>query len=286
MATLQGSVYPAQLNSAEDLTGSTVTVTVTAPDGTVSTPTVTPSGTTSATADIPATQAGDWLIVWSITGALTGVIQDQFHVKAAALNLLSLPDLKTELNIRSTDTTWDTQLTGWLDTAATVVQNVTGPILPTPRTDVFDGGGEFVILRARWVKSITTVLENIGTINWTLTEQPLGQSVDAFGYTWDRATNRIVRRTWGGSPASFTPGRDIVQVTYLAGMASIPQAIQQATARMIEHWQRKTDNPFRASGSFSGQPGDDAGVTMVGHYEIPNAAMELLEPFRRRPGIF
>lgn len=280
MSVLQGSVYGAELVADDDLTAATVTCTVTAPDLTISTPLVSISGTV-ASAPVPATQVGTYLIVWSSSGTVVGSQQDQFSCKPAVPDLMSLPDIKEELNIRQTDTTKDAKLRRWLSAANGQIENITGPIRPYPQTDYFDGGTEYVVLMARWVSAITSVKENWTGTDYTLTEQPVGASTDSYGYTWDRDTNTIYRRLTGGQAAMFQPGRRSVAVSYTGGLLTIPDDIQLATAELIKHWYRKSQ-PYQG-GAYGANQGD---AEPVGNYMVPNAVLELLETYRRPPGIF
>jgi hypothetical protein len=67
-------------------------------------------------------------------------------------------------------------------------------------------------------------------------------------------------------------------------MPSIPDDIQLARAadRALVPEER---GPFRTGTPFNAAGGDDA-MNMPGNYMVPNEVMELLEPWRRPPGIF
>ena len=282
MSILLGGVYLAQYTVPGVLAGTTVTLTVTAPDGTTTTPAV--ALDIPCTAKVPASLVGSYLLVWSAAGTVVDVQQDQFTVEKPSLDLVSLSDLRDELNIAPVDRTKDVKLRRWLKAATAVVEKICGPILPAPRTEYHDGGGSFLVLPFRWVQSIQDVHETWGATNFTLTEQPLGQASTPYGYTWDKTINRIVRRTYGGGLAFFPPGIDVVSITYTVGMATIPDDIQLATTALVKHFYRKNELPNRAA--FSAQPADDTGMTMVGNYYVPNEVIELIEPWRATPGIF
>lgn len=276
-------MYVAQLVADSDLTGATVVCTVTAPDLTVSTPTPTIS-TVTATAPVTASQVGTYLVSWSVTGTVVGAQQDQFSCVPVTIDLISLPDLKDELNIRATDTSKDAKLRRWMRAANTVIENVTGPIRPYPQTDYFDGGTTTIVLMARWVSAITSVKENWSGTDYTLTEQPVGASTSSYGYTFDRDTNTLVRRFTGGQPTVFFPGVRNVAVAYTGGLTVIPEDIQIATAELIKHWYRR-NQPSRG-GPFGTAAGDDTGMDAVAGYLIPNAVLEMLAEWRRPPGIY
>lgn len=281
MSIILGSAYTATYTAVAPLSGSTATLMVVAPDQSTATPAVVVSGAT-ATAVVPAVLVGSYLLVWSVVGTITDAQQDQFSVVAASLDLVDLADIRDELNISPSDTTRNAKLRRWAKSATTVVEKITGPILPRTRVDLFDGGLSFVVLPYRWVQSITSVVETRGVTNYTLTNQPLGASVNAFGYTWNPNTNKIIRRAMGAE-SIFPLGPSIVAVTYTLGMAAIPDDIQQGAAELIKHWYRKSEVPFR--GAFSAAPQEESGL-MVGNYFIPNGVMELLEPWRAFPGFF
>ena len=280
---LQGSVYPAELVAGSDLTGATITCTVTAPDLTSATYSggqVTVAGST-ATVSIPAVQTGTYLLVWTVSGPVSGVQTDQFTVAPARIELASVGFVREQLNIA--DTSKDDKLREWLSAAGDLIETVTGPIRPAVTTQYFDGGSSTVVLRSRWVSAVQTVTETWGATLQTLTEQPLGASVDAYGYTWNRDTNEITRRTYGGGVYRFSAGPGAVAVTYVAGLTTIPGDVQLATARLIAHWYRKAETAFRGT-SFGGGSSDDPSL-LPGNYMLPNEVMELLEAWRRPPEV-
>ena len=104
MSVLTGDVYVASYTApgGNPLTGATVAVTVTRPDGSTATPATTVSGST-ATASIPAPQVGDYLLVWAVSGTITDIEVDQFTAIAPRLQLLNLRDLRDELNLGTAD---------------------------------------------------------------------------------------------------------------------------------------------------------------------------------------
>ena len=288
MPVLQGDAYIASYAaSGGTLAGATVTLTVTAPDGTTSTPAASVNATAgTALATVPAAQAGSYLLVWLVTGSVTDVEQDQFTALMPALELISLTDARDEVGLDPNDHTYDAKLRRWIHAAADVIEHVCGPIRGQARTDFFDGDTTFVVHPYRWVKALTAVSETRGITVYPLTEQPLGSSVNAFGYTWDRTVNKIIRRGYGGGVVLFPPGEQIVRVDSLLGFATIPTDIQMAAADLVAHWYKRSLTP--GGGTRIGYPGtESAGDEMrVGNYLVPNATMELLSPWTRRPGIF
>lgn len=283
MSVIQGAVYQATYVGPADLSGSNVVLTVTAPDSTTSTPAVTTVGS-GASATVPATVVGAYLLVWSVTGVVVDSVMDQFTCVKASLGLISLSDLKDQINYSGTDYSQDAKLRRFIQTATDVVENITGPILPKTETYVIDGGGTFFVIPRRWVSSITSVVETIGVVNYALTEQPLGFSVNNYGYTWDRSIQKVVRRGGAGAAIPFAGGSDNVSCVYVAGLSTIPQDITDAAGELIRHWWVNGQEPFR--GAFQAQPGDDTGTITIMGYAVPNRVVEMLLPYRRSDGIF
>lgn len=281
MSVIQGAVYPATYTGPASLSGSTVVLTVTAPDLTTSTPAVTVTAA-SATATVPAVQVGQYLLVWTVTGTVVDAQQDQFSVVAPGLDMVSLADIKEDLRLNPTDTTYDAQLRRWIKTAAGVIERITGPILPKTETYVVDGGTDFFVLPHRWVQSITSIVETIGVVNYTLTEQPLGFSVNNYGYTWDRAVHKIVRRGAAGAAIPFAAGINSVSCIYVAGMTVIPEDIQLGANALVKHFFRKGNTPVKSLL----KPVAENEMVMVANYYVPNEVLELITPYALAPGIF
>lgn len=279
MPELLGAPYAATLVSGADLTGSTVTCTVTAPDGSTASASPTVSGSTATVTIVPA-QVGTYLLVWAISGLVSGGQTDQFTVEAPTLDLVSLSEVRSELNINLSDTSKDVKLREWMRAATGVVENVTGAILPKTRTDIFPGRCRTIVLPERWVAAVTSVQEANGASTVVLTEQTFGTAGNGYSYTWDRVTNALSRVS-GYGPSMFGP---LVSVTYTAGLTTIPADIRVAAAELIKHWNAKAQ-PVRSGGPtpYGSAAGDDG--VMVGNYMVPNAVMELLEPYRRPPGV-
>lgn len=280
MTVIQGAVYSASYVGASG--GTSAVLTVTAPDSTTTSPAT--SGAAGAfTANVPAALVGVYLLVWTVTGAGTDVQVDQFTVTAPTLQLMSLSDLKDQLNVSVTDTSGTAKLRRFIQSAGDVVKNITGPILPETRNYTVDGGGVFLVLPQRWVISMVSLIETITIVNYTLTEQPLGSSINNYGYTWDRPVGKITRRGGGGTAMPFAPGVMNVSATYIAGMPTIPQDITDAAGELIRHWWANGQQPWRSAFSPSG---DDAGSQPIMGYAIPNRVIEMLTPYRSNPGIF
>jgi len=282
MSVLQGDVFAASYTAPAT---ATVVLTVTAPDGTTSTPSVVTGAAPVYTSTVPASQVGAYLLTWAASGAATDVFADQFTVVAPSLQLISYGDLVDQINISATDTTTSARLRRFIQSATDVVQNITGPVLPVTKTTYFDGGQSSVTLPYKWVKSITSVVEWWGGATiYTLTAQTPGSSMGTFNYLWDTSSNSITRYA-GGFPTSFFPLENSVTVTYVAGMVTIPQDITDATGELVRHWWQHGQQPRSVSFTNPGAD-DDTGTISVMGYAVPNRVNEMLAPYARRPAIF
>jgi hypothetical protein len=282
MSILQGDIYSASYTAP---LAATVVLTVTAPDGTTSTPTVVTTAAPVYTSTVPAVQVGVYLLTWVASGAVVDVYVDQFSVAAPTRSLISLGDLRDQLNISATDTTATAKLLRFMQSATDVIQNITGPLMGQSRTDYFDGNRETVVLMVRWVQSITTITETLGTTTFTLTEQPLGAGgATQFGYTWDRNTHKITRRA-NGLTSCFPDGDGNVAVTYKQGINPLPQDITDATGELIRHWWQNGQQPRSVSFTNPGQNDDAGAVGSIGYW-VPNRVNELLAPYALGPVIF
>lgn len=197
-------------------------------------------------------------------------------------NLILLQDAKDFLNI--TSTTYDAELQDFIDAASAVAEFYTGDLLGDTYTEVHDGGDSAIYTRHTPIKTVTMLTEYVGSITYTLTNQPLGQSVDAWGYTIDDPqAGRIVRRSASGIVWRFVPGVGNVSVTYTTGVAVVPAQVKKAVEFIVRHlWDsQRGAQPRPVAG------GDDDGTTSVPGvgYAIPNRAIELLETVPRMPVI-
>lgn len=109
------------------LVDATVALTVTAPDGTTSTPSVTHASTGTYTADFDLTSAGVWFWVWSVSGTVVDVETGQITASDPGPVLYSsLARLKKALNMAPTNVSDDEALLSALNTASRDVEQFCG----------------------------------------------------------------------------------------------------------------------------------------------------------------
>lgn len=265
-----GALYPITVevrNAAGVLTSpSTKTLTITLPDLSTVTPTLTDTGGL-LTYDYPTTAAGrhTWRVV--TTGPVTA--------KAGAFNaapadpgwILDLRDAKRHLNMAATVTTDDDELGDMMSVVTEVVEQIVGPVAARVYTERVRSGTTALLLTHYPVVSVTSVTSVSGSPTWTT------------GFDVDAAAG-IVRLSAGGY---FTGGP--WNATYVAGRTVIPARFVQAGKEMLRHlWE--TQRGSSAGSAYRPSLGEDqvfssaAGMT----YSIPKRVVELLQ-YDQVPGI-
>jgi hypothetical protein len=259
----------------------TLTLAVTLPDQTVANPAPVKDGVGLYHYDYPTTQSGRHLAVWTGTGNNARVWPYEFYVDTIDSGyVISLDDAKTYLRITNTNS--DDKLRLYLEAASEVVEFYRGDMIRRTYTEVYSGGDPTIYVRHTPLLSVTTLTEYVGSITYTLTNQPLGASVDAWGYTIDDLpSGRIVRRSASGLVWRFVPGVGNVTITYTTGVAVIPATVRIAAMMILEHLWENQRGPMP---SPVAQAGNETTVPGI-NYAIPLEAIELLESTSRNPVI-
>jgi hypothetical protein len=244
----------------------TMVCTITLPDGTTATPSVTNSGTGLYDITYIPVQAGRFGVRWVATGTNACAFTDTFEVNdPTVLGVVSLQDAKDHLNI--TTTTNDEELRRFLWVATDLCEQYAGRVLGRKTvTDIFDGGSARLRLRHPVALSVTTVVEN-------------GVTLDAASYRLDATTGMFVERVGSNGLISFggmfSGSVDAITVTYVAGFQIVPPTVQQAVLEALRHlWQTQ-----RGASSVSAlvSSGDDYTPGMS--FSLPRRVMELLGPW-------
>lgn len=241
-------------------TDATVVLTVTAPDGTVSTPALTHPAIGTYYGDVTFSQAGDWLCVWTSTGAVVSVDSDQIHVIPSSLRIVGLAEVKEHGNI--TTTASDRELLDFIGTSQQMIEDLVGVTVPQTITEtVYSSSGTLWFSYAP-ILSVTSVTE-------------YGATVDPGLYVIDAAAGSITRtdrRYWYA--AEVSP----VTYVYRAGRVPIPEGIRWGAKELtIALW--RSTQAQRGGRSR----GEDA-ATPAG-YALPNRVREALSPFLLIPAV-
>ena len=243
-------------NEAGDPTDATVTLTMTAPDGTVTTPTVSHDGTGLYSAQVTFNQTGDWLRVWSATGAVVATDADQVHVIATDLRIVGLAECKEHGNI--TTTANDRELLDFIGTAQQMIESEVGLTVPQTITETIYANAPTLLLSKTPVLSVQTVTE-------------YGATVDPALYVLDANAGTIARTDCRGWSATATSP---VTWVYRAGRSPIPEAIRWAGKELTIHLWRSTQ-------AQRGGRGRGDNTDSVAGFGMPNRVREALIPFSR-----
>lgn len=242
--------------SATPVNATTVTLTITLPDGTTVTPSVTnpPATTGTYLYDYPASVPGRHVVRWTSTGP-QAAFTDVFDVRGQDNpTLVSLADVKRQLSF--TGSVRDEEARWYAEAVTGVVERELG-LAVVRRTRVEDHHNVRGALTLNWTPVVS--LTSMVLVNGT--------------YTWDVSTLHCSPSGVVMSPLGVAPYGD-VRVTYLAGMAQIPAEYGLAAEIIIQHlWQTK--RPERGSGSRTNALADSMGYQQAG-FAIPNRARELL----------
>lgn len=184
------------------------------------------------------------------------------------MTLLTLAEAKTALNI--TSTTYDTELQDYIDGTIAAVEYLCGPTSSTNATEVLHGVGALVLTNTP-VLTVTSVTGDL-------------MGARDMNYIRFDADSGVVRPKATVIP--LLP--DWYTVVYTYGRATIPAALKQAAKVILKHqWSIQRGPSGRRSGDADVAPGAANRTTVVPGiaYAIPNAAMQMMAPYRRGPAI-
>ncbi len=238
-----------------------VTLTITLPDGTTTSPSVTNTSTGVYTATYSPAVAGRFEVRWAATGANKSSFTDAFTVASGA-GLISLDEAKAFLNI--TSTTNDEELREFVKAATVCAEKYSQrAMVRTSVTETHDGGGTLIVLRRLRALSVTSITEG-------------GTALGAGDYRL-KFHGAAVERVSGIAPSYFTRGVDNISVTYVAGVTGDDLTLaSHAVKQMVKHlWatQRGAKRPNTGDEWESG----------LG-YTYPRRVMELLDPLSNSVG--
>lgn len=261
---------PPDQPGAQGVNASTVTLTITRPDGTTSTPSVQNPPTTAGKYGVafPSTLAGRYVGVWSfiMASGLTAAHTEIFQVsRTDPGGLISLEAAKAHLNIPDADTTQDDEILDWVAGITRVVEDRVGCVLPqTISNERHDGWGFTLSLRQ------TPVLEVLSIGPWLS-----GSNVYS-------STQWVVDSEVGTVElASGLRWRGPLRVSYRAGRTEVPANIAQAVKIILGHlWETQRG---AAQPAFLG--GDETTIVPGFGFAVPNRALELLQPDDLGPGV-
>jgi hypothetical protein len=192
-------------------------------------------------------QAGTWTYAWTASGTVTAVEPGQFTVRAQSVYVVSLEELKAQLN--RTDTADDLELRTYLASATRYVENrIGGPVSVQTFTERRWVDGPTLIPRRRPLVSITSITPDFGT------------ALTTSAYFADTDANQIVFYYTSGGWHT---------IVYKAGQQQVNENVKLSGMIVAQHlWD--TQNGFAGR-----RNADDLVQTGLG-FAVPRRAEELL----------
>lgn len=208
---------------------------------------------------------GAWTARWS--GTINGVVvtgDDTFSVVGAGelefsgdtLDVLTLNEAKTAINLETANTDHDTELEQFITAISRRLDDLCGPVVTRQvANELHDGGVHKFTTRVTPVSSIDTLVEYRSTADTTLTAETNGAKA-ADNYLLENDGHRVwVRRRRTGADSTFPSGRRNVDVTYTAGRyastVSVDALFKQAAASILRRlWKRESSSWAQTPGYF------------------------------------
>jgi hypothetical protein len=234
----------------------TVTLTVTKPDGTTETPSVLnpPSVTGQYRVTYVPTLEGrySWRAVTTVPNT---AYQDVFVARGSVSPaLLSLADAKAHLKI--TSTTYDNDLREYLEAATEIVESHVGPVVSRSHTARVCGYRNEIPLPHTQVTAITAITDvSTGTNPITLSDLTINTAAGVISYK---------------SGIAFPYGE--MDITYTVGRTAVKANWTLAAKIIVKHnWETQL-------GNLPSIQGDDPGYVVTGSgYLVPYRAISLLQ---------
>lgn len=198
-------------------------------------------------------------------------------------SLLTLAETRLHLNLPVADDSHNTEIQGFIDAAAPVIEDVVGNVTGTTYTaEEYDSHGlAFIVLRHVPVFSVTSVVEYWANTAYTLTPVADPSLGVAYSYTIDLGSGRIVRRDSNAGTRNFPIGPGAVRATYVAGRATVPANVRLGALELVRHNYQMSQQGGRPA--FGGAS-EDVSWTPSG-FAIPTRVYEWLAASRTAPGM-
>lgn len=235
----------------------TAVLTITKPDGTPETPTVTNPPTSTGQYRVTYVPTVEGVYAWrAVTTTPNTAYQDVFVVRnAVSPALLSLADAKAHLNI--TSTTHDDEIREYLEAATKIVESYVGPVVRRSHTRRVSGCRAQIPLPHTQVLEVTAVtLVSDGSSPITLSDLAIDTAAGVMSYK---------------SGASFP--YEWMDVTYTVGREFVDPNWTLAAKIIVKHnWETQL-------GGLPSIQGNDPGYVVSGAgYLVPFRAVALLSP--------
>jgi hypothetical protein len=282
----QGAAVPLTWTSTDTagnpFEGSTVTLSVTMPDGTSTSPTVEHEGNGGYNATCITTQAGHHLVAWTAvdTSGHADAFADSFEVQPAQDGtIVSLAEAKSMLRLTGT-TDQDAELQGFNAAATEGIEYTCGPVVVRTVMETLPARGLATMLSHAPVLELlpwTTVPAELANLGITVPD-PASPMIRTRVYGIEYPLNQLYCDPRRGIVTN-TSGLPFYYCDYVwqyrAGRPVIPAGIYKAAQIILEHlWQ------VRHGGTSAQDVAAGESVTTLPGwgFAIPNRAVQLLVP--------
>lgn len=247
---------------------------------------------------------GNYLASWHVVfaGGETQTFPTEGYLQVAVTRSLSsktspqligLPELLDELQGPANDRIHDAKLERWIEAVAPLIENLTGPIIPTVYDEWYAGGHTTISLRHRPnagygtkpLLNVLSVVEYRGPIAYDLLNVMNPSAGSVYSILVNKQLGYIARRTSGGGEEPFwgSSGHAAqnVRVRYVAGQEEVPALVREAAVETLK-WKWESTQPIGKglmSGSVQSNEGGRPLVALPFHVEA------LLAPITKGPGI-
>jgi|SRR5688572_25747267 len=200
---------------------------------------------------------------------------------ADTLDLLTLAEGKTAVNIPTANTDHDTELAQHITAVSRIIDAECGPVVNRTVTAEIHGGGPLYVNHQPLV-SVSLVREASGSTITTHSAVAFGAVTD--GYHIDPAGTGRIYRTSGGYRYDWDWGNQI-EITYVAGRAANTAAVdprfKAAAASILRRlWKRESGTWAQSPSFFEGEIGE---VTDIGFYRVAKPIIDDMLRDQKRP---
>lgn len=205
--------------------------------------------------------------------------------------LVSLPEVKSLLGIKSNDRIHDSKLIGWIEALAPLIEHVVGPVIPQVFDEWYEGGHSTISLRHKPsfgygttpLLRVMAVSEYRGPIEYNLSIVSTPTQGSVYSEMTHDELGLIVRRTAGGGTYNWwqdpSHPQQSVHVIYEAGQQEVPANVRMAAEETIKWWWDATQ-PMGKGAMTLGDA--EPSRPMVG---LPYHVEAMLKPTARHPSL-
>lgn len=182
---------------------------------------------------------------------------------SAAIDLTTLENVRQFLAVKNT--TDDELLTSLITRASQFMETLCSQSLKSKTiTERFDGSGGF-----RQFVTVSPIISVASVVVDGINVPSAGTSTTAAGYRIGHA--HIIRNL-----EKFPVGIENVEITYTAGLATIPTDLEQACIHLVAYWYRKNTHIGEASKALAG------GSTTFDMSEMPSDVKLTINNYSRK----